>query len=63
MRLILPVPPFPPRTSTRSPVDISMETAEVAYTVERVWKGLQVLEEAFHTISFVLYIPTGSMGV
>lgn len=50
-------------TSTRSPVDnISMETAEGVFRVEKVWKGSQVLEEAFHTIGFVTYIPRGPTG-
>lgn len=50
-------------TSACSPADdISMETTEVAFWVEGVWKGLQVLEESFHTIGFLSYIPGGATG-
>lgn len=50
-------------TSTCSPVaDISMETTQLAFRVEGAWKGSQVLEESFHTIGFVSYIPRGPTG-
>lgn len=50
-------------TSAPSPAaDVSVETTELAFRVEGVWKGLQVLEESFHTIGFVSFLPRGPTG-
>lgn len=51
-------------TSARSPAaDISVETTELAFRVEGVWKGLQLLEDSFHIVGFVSYIPRGPTGL
>lgn len=51
-------------TSACSPAgDISMETTEVAFRVAGVWKGLQILEESFHTTGFVSCILRGPTGL